>query len=109
VSSRDPHDQPVHPPASSHDEPKSVAELLDRAPAEAASAATAAAEASRLRLGHLEYADLDGHLGQGIDVLVSIYTNNGVEHWELAVRPGGDQRQITWSPPATLHPEPVEP
>lgn len=52
---------------------------------------------SRLWTGHVDHLDLD--------LLVTEWENGTLE---AAVRPGRDQRRITWSPPVPLTPEPTE-
>ena len=64
---------------------------------------------ARILTGHLEYADLDGHLGEGLGLLLTIFEDDGGrEHFTLAVRPGKDSRGITWSPPASMFEEPAQ-
>jgi hypothetical protein len=64
-------------------------------------------EPARILTGHLEYADLEGFLGEGVDLFLTIYEDDGGrEHHTLAVRPGKGNRGITWGPPASLHEEP---
>jgi hypothetical protein len=55
--------------------------------------------------GHDPRTDLDGHPGEGCDLLLTQHDDGALE---LAVRPGKDNRWITWGPPSLLLPEPAD-
>jgi hypothetical protein len=52
--------------------------------------------------GHDPRTDLDGHPGEGCDLLLTQHDDGALE---LAVRPGKDNRWVTWGPPSLLLPE----
>lgn len=53
--------------------------------------------------GHLPWISLEGSDIEGVDVLLQEWTAaDGTVTRELAVRPGRERRNLTWSPPTAL-------
>jgi hypothetical protein len=52
--------------------------------------------------GHDPSIHLDGHEGEGTDLLLQVYDGTDGAVYELAVRPGLNCTWLTWSPPTEL-------
>ena len=60
-------------------------------------------DVARQYIGHDEYTHLEGHPGEGTDLLLTIWDDeSGRQRHTLAMRPGLNQRWRTWGPPASL-------